>query len=180
MRAGNLQQPEANATTVTWTVKANPPVLTLNPLAARSRVPSLTIGGTTDLGLIPVVRADTAVTIGPVTNVSGNWSCQVSGLKSGVTNFTVTATDIALNVTSTTAAIKIALPDGNMKGTGSADISDAVRALRIAVGLAAPSTDEMLRGDVAPLVNGVPAPDDRIDMADALVILRKVVGLVNF
>jgi hypothetical protein len=33
---------------------------------------------------------------------------------------------------------------------------------------------------VAPLVNGVPAPDSRIDVADALTILKKVVGLVKF
>jgi hypothetical protein len=104
----------------------------------------------------------------------------VTGLKSGVTNFTVTATDIALNVTSKTVGATIVLPDGNMKGTGSADISDAVRALRVAVGLATPSTDEMLRGDVAPLVNDVPAPDNKIDVGDALIILRKVVGLINF
>ncbi|KAF0219115.1 MAG: hypothetical protein FD174_2201 [Geobacteraceae bacterium] len=177
----NLQQPEANATTFTWTVKANPPVLTLNPVTGTVRVPSLTIGGTVELGLIPVVRANIAVTFGTVTNVSGNWSCQVSGLKSGVTNFTVTATDIAQNVTIATADVKIVLPDGNMKGTGNVDISDAIRTLRIAVGLGTPSPDELLHGDVAPLdANGAPAPDGRIDVADAVVILRKVVGLINF
>jgi cytochrome c peroxidase len=176
----NLQQPVANATTAIWTVKANPPLLTIDPVATPAKGPVLKIGGVVELGLIPVVRADTAVTVGPVTNFSGVWSCQVSGLKSGVTNFTVTATDIALNVTSKTVAATIVVPDGNLKGTGSADITDAIKALRIAVGLDAPSSNEMLRGDVAPLVNDVPAPDGRIDVADALVILRKVVGLVNF
>jgi hypothetical protein len=38
----------------------------------------------------------------------------------------------------------------------------------------------MLHGDVAPLVNGVTTQNNVIDIADALLILRKVVGLVSF
>jgi cytochrome c peroxidase len=177
--AGN-QQPVANATMATWTVKANPLVLTLNPVTTPARGPGLKIDGTVELGVIPVVRADTSVIVGPVVTSGGNWSCQIDGLKSGTTNITVTATDIVLNVVTKTARVKIILPDGNMKGTGNVDISDAVRAIRVAVGLATPSAEEKLHGDVAPLVNNAPAPDDRIDVADALVILRKVAGLINF
>jgi len=33
---------------------------------------------------------------------------------------------------------------------------------------------------VAPLVNGVPQPDGKLDVGDVLLILRKVVGLVDF
>jgi hypothetical protein len=52
--------------------------------------------------------------------------------------------------------------------------------LRIAVGLVQPTATDMLHGDVAPLVNGQPTQNNRIDIADALQILRKVVGLVTF
>jgi hypothetical protein len=38
----------------------------------------------------------------------------------------------------------------------------------------------MLHGDVAPLVDGVPTRNNAIDIADALLILRKTVGLVTF
>ena len=55
------------------------------------------------------------------------------------------------------------------------DISDAIKALRIAVGLVTPTADDLLHGDVAPLG----APDGRIDLADALLIMRNVVGTIN-
>jgi hypothetical protein len=37
----------------------------------------------------------------------------------------------------------------------------------------------MIRGDVAPLVNGKPQPNGIIDIADTLVILQRSVGLVS-
>ena len=43
-----------------------------------------------------------------------------------------------------------------------------------------PSDEQKLHADVAPLVNGVPAPNGVVDVADALLILRKVVGVVSF
>jgi len=60
------------------------------------------------------------------------------------------------------------------------DISDALRVLRIVVGLVTPTLDDFSHGDVAPLNYGVPAPDGSIDLLDALVILRRVVGLVSW
>ena len=92
----------------------------------------------------------------------------------------VTATDQAGNVTARTSGITIIFPDGNLKGTGTVDITDALKALRIAVGLIQPSPEEMLHGDVAPLIGALPVPDNKIDVADALAILRKVVGLATF
>jgi len=71
-------------------------------------------------------------------------------------------------------------PTGDINGDGIVDISDALLALRIAVGLVNATPDELLEGDVAPLVNGVPAPDGAIAIDDALVILRRVVGVVNW
>jgi len=181
------QQPETSPTTVSWRVKANPPVLTMDPLPTiPTRETSRTITGTiSELGLVPQVTVDTGAAAGPVTVVPGSgaatWSCNITGLKKGANNITVTATDIALNVASATAGVTIILPDGCFKGTAAPDITDAIKALRIAVNLAPASALDMLHGDVAPLdVNGVPAPDGTIDATDALVILKKVVGLVNF
>jgi len=71
------------------------------------------------------------------------------------------------------------IADGSFFG-GTVNISDALRALHIAVGLITPTLDDMIRGDVAPLVNGIPAPDDRIGVDDALLILKKAAGLVSF
>jgi hypothetical protein len=59
-------------------------------------------------------------------------------------------------------------------------IADALRALRIAAGLITPDSNDLAHGDVAPLENGVPKPDGKIDINDAIVILRKSVGLVGW
>jgi hypothetical protein len=73
----------------------------------------------------------------------------------------------------------IVVPDGDVDGNGVTDIGDALKALRITVGLDLPSATELLHGDVAPLVIGG-APDNVINVADALLIMNKVVGLTSF
>lgn len=79
-----------------------------------------------------------------------------------------------------TFAVNVFIPDGDANNDGRVDVADALKALRIAVGLAAPTATELLHGDVAPLdSDGVPAPDARITVADALLILRKVVGVTS-
>ena len=71
--------------------------------------------------------------------------------------------------------------NGDMDGlAGKPDIADLVRAMRIAMGRDTATFSQLLRGDVVPLVNGVPAPDGVIDMGDVLALLRKLVGLINF
>jgi uncharacterized repeat protein (TIGR02543 family) len=74
------------------------------------------------------------------------------------------------------------LPTGKISADGSsqASISDALRALQISVGLVTPTEADLLNGDVAPLVDGRPSPNGVINLGDALVILRKAVGLVNW
>jgi len=80
-----------------------------------------------------------------------------------------------------TPNLSYAIPDGDLTGDGVVSITDALRALRITVGLIAPPTSQDLaQGDVAPQIGGLPSPDIQITIADALFILRKVVGLVNW
>jgi hypothetical protein len=70
--------------------------------------------------------------------------------------------------------------DGCLNCGGVVTVTDALRALQIAVGTIVPTPEDFLHLDVAPLVGGIPAPDGIIDIADALVILQKAVGLINF
>jgi cytochrome c peroxidase len=181
--AGN-QQSAATPTSATWTVKATPPVLTLDPVQTPTGAASQNIGGTVELGVTPSVLVDTGAKPGPVTTVGGTgisrWSCSVTGLVPGVNHITVNALDFVSNLSTVSADLQLILPDGNLKGSGVVDVSDALTALRIAVGLVQPSAAQLLHGDVAPLVNGVPAPNGRIDVSDALAILREVVGLIGF
>jgi cytochrome c peroxidase len=181
---GDARQPVNQATRGIWRVKANPPVLTLNAMATPMGKKTLTIGGTVELGSTPSVKVDTTAKPGTVRTIGGvgiaTWSCDITDLAAGVNNITVTALDFVFNLTTVNGAVTVIFPDGNIKGTGSADISDALKALRFAVNLDQPSQIDMLHGDVAPLVNGVPDPDGAIDVADALTILRKVVGLISY
>jgi hypothetical protein len=59
-------------------------------------------------------------------------------------------------------------------------MTDALKALRIASGLDAPTASDLDHGDVAPLVNGRPRPDNKVDINDVVAILRKAVGLPSF
>ena len=64
-----------------------------------------------------------------------------------------------------------------MTGKGTVDIADALKSLRISVGLDKPTYQELLLGDVAPVRNHVSVPDGKIDIEDVMVIMRSVVGL---
>ena len=171
-----------NTTVVTGTITLDtvPPTLTLDPVPtpARASASQLLAGGT-EAGIVPgITVAGGAPAAADV--AGGSWSYRLSGLSAGVNRIAVSASDAAGNTSSILFEVELLQPDGNLKGSGEADISDALTALRVAVGLVAPTPRQLLRGDVAPLLNGVPDPDDRIEIADALTILRKVVGLLSF
>jgi hypothetical protein len=162
------------ATTIT--VDTIPPALTMDAVAARSKGATKTISGTVEAGVAPVVTAGPGATVGPVTVSGGKWSCQVSGLKAGANDVTVTATDTAGNVSAKSAVTTVLIADGVLSGGGAAGVKDALKALRIAVSVVPATDDDMLHGDVAP----PDAQDGKIDVADALLILKKAVGLASF
>lgn|GEM_PF-5257232 len=100
---------------------------------------------------------------------------------------TVTATDqagnsaaVQRNITYATAAVS-GDATGDLDGDGTVDIKDVLLALRIAVGAVTPTADQVARGDVGPLAaDGKPAPDGKIDISDAVVILERSVGLLSW
>jgi hypothetical protein len=67
--------------------------------------------------------------------------------------------------------------DGDVNGDGKVDIADALQALQMSLGIIQPSFQQMLHGDVGPLANHVPVPDGMIRIDDAIVILKKAVGI---
>jgi len=76
-------------------------------------------------------------------------------------------------------AMESAVPDGDFDGNG-VSAADALHALRIEAGLISATAADLAHGDVAPLANGRPQPDGKIDIGDVVVILRKAIGLVNW
>lgn len=71
---------------------------------------------------------------------------------------------------------------GDVNGDGTVNIADVLLAARAAVGLIALDAGQLARGNVAPLVNGIPQtlPTDIFNAADLLLIQRKVLGAVSF
>ena len=69
------------------------------------------------------------------------------------------------------------LHTGDINGDGVVDVIDALLALKTGIGLVQLTANERERGDVGPLVHGVPVGDGRIDSEDSMLILRKAVGL---
>ncbi|RII29942.1 MAG: hypothetical protein CXR30_09090 [Geobacter sp.] len=136
-------------------------------------VPVLTVVSSAPLKITAtggvLVAKDKNGPVGNVTIANGTSTLDLSG---------VTYDSASLNVYALSAA-GVSTRNGDLDGNGQLGISDALQALRMASGLVTPTTAELLHGDVAPLVNGVPVPDGVIDIRDALVILRASVGLVN-
>lgn len=62
---------------------------------------------------------------------------------------------------------------GSNQGSAGLTLLDAVKALRIAVGLDAATPEVLAKYDVAPVVNGVSSPNGTIDLADALILLQR-------
>ena len=67
--------------------------------------------------------------------------------------------------------------NGNVTGIGKVEIKDAFKLLRLSASLDTPTAEHMLRGDVAPVVNGVSRPDGVLDVFDVVYVLEKIVGL---
>jgi hypothetical protein len=105
----------------------------------------------------------------------------VDGITQAITNprlFTYTFSNVAGNHT---VNVTFAPPDGRVaidNNQPDLTIGDAVVAMQIAVDNLAATDTHLLHGDVAPLVDGMPAPDGKIDVGDVVVIMRKVLGLV--
>ncbi len=112
-----------------------------------------------------------------------------SGTGNGTTSYSVAAnTGAARTGTITIAgqtftvnqAMQTTAPDGDLDNDGVVTAADALHALRIEAGLISATAADLAHGDVAPLVNGRPQPDGKIDIGDVVVILRKAIGLVNW
>jgi thermitase len=165
---------------LTWTINTADSLMSINAVKTPTRLTSQVISGTVTAGAALSVAVSPAAGVGSLTVNGNNWSCPISGLAEGVNVITIQVIGNDGTVSTKTRSVQVIFPDGRITGSDSVSISDALKALRIAVGIAPPTAEELLHGDVAPLVNGVPSPDDRIDISDALLILRKVVNLASF
>ena len=68
--------------------------------------------------------------------------------------------------------------DGDLTGDGLVDVRDLLWGQQAILGTRTLDTGQRLRGDVAPLVNGSPAPDGQFNLGDLVVIQRMVLGQI--
>jgi len=76
--------------------------------------------------------------------------------------------------------ISITSPDGDLNSDGIVNVVDMLLAQKILNGQISITQLQLSHGDVAPLINGMPAPDGLFNVADMLIISRKISGLTSF
>jgi len=77
-------------------------------------------------------------------------------------------------------AVAPSVLNGDINGDWQVNAADVLLAQRVLHGQLILSDEQFLRGDVAPLISGVPSPNGVIDLGDVLAISRKALGQVNF
>ena len=183
-----VTDPAANVTSAKRTITYDPTAPTLAitspPQDAATAEATITIGGTvTDdrdtIGTVTVTVGGQAIT--PATAVTdGSFSQLITMPNLKTYAVTVSATDLAGNVATVQRNITRRLPNGALNGSAQPSLADALKVLNFTVGLDTLSASEKLNADVAPLVNGKPVSDGSVDVGDALVILKRVIGLLTW
>ena len=65
---------------------------------------------------------------------------------------------------------------GDINNDGSVDTGDVLLATRFVLGTLTPDSNQLLRGDVAPVINHVSVPDSILNAADLLIIQRRALA----
>ena len=112
-------------------------------------------------------------------NVTG---ISISDLNGKVISVTNSASTVVLSkrITKATPLLRPSVPDGVVDPANSSGIpafSDFIITSQAAMGMIALAPQQLIHVDVAPLINGLAVPDGKIDIGDALLILRRVKGL---
>lgn len=104
-------------------------------------------------------------------------SITLNGLDSAKTYYlAVTAYNQAGQESSFSNIVAVNTPKGDINDDGSVNLLDALLAQKMAVGKMNATSEQLSRGDVAPLINGIPAANGVIDTGDTVVILNIALG----
>lgn len=110
--AGNLTIYGVDGGTSPGGINTAPLTLTIDSYLQNVSVPSIALAGNCDAGATVAVRTDTAATAGVVSYTSGGtrWSTTITGLPSGLTNFTVEGKMSARNSAIVTGSVVYTQP----------------------------------------------------------------------
>lgn len=151
-----------------------PPTFSLNTVTG---VMPEKLSGTVEAGSSVVVKDGTSP-VGTVSVTNGAWTANLAGVTYTPGNLLVVATDAAGN--STSKSLTYSFPDGTLNAGGQPTVQDALRAIRLVVNQVTPSAQELAHYDIGPLVGGKPNPNGKIEIVDAILILRKALGLKSW
>lgn len=146
------------------------PVITVDPVLVASPVK---LEGTVEAGATVSV-SDAAGASAPVVMNGDRWSADLSAAVYEYASLSVTATDAAGN--SSAKSIAVPVPDGDLDGDGLVTIRDALKVIKLVVSSTQPSANDLLHGDVGPLLNGKRNPNGSLDLVDGILLLRKALG----
>ena len=117
----------------------------------------------------------------PVVGTNGAFSQQLSFTEDKTYQISVTGIDQNNNSQSAQRNIIHTLPkaaDGTITTTPFT-IVDALQALQMTARIITPTSSQLIRMDVAPMVKGISMGDGKIDIEDVLIILYMAVGLIH-
>lgn len=125
---------------------------------------------TTNAGIVYSTPANTA---------EEQWTATFpSTIDPGTLSFQVT--DKAGNVLTKSNTPVPAVPSGDIDGNGVVNILDALEALRIAANAVTPTQTQLDRADIGPSLDQLSCPNSKIDISDALLILKKATGVQSW
>lgn len=146
------------------------PVISIDPILVAAPVK---LEGTVETGATVVV-VDAAGVTAPVIMNGERWSADLTAAVFEFASLRVTAIDAAGNAS--VKSIAVPVPDGDVDGDGVITIRDALKIIKMVVSNEQPSANDLLHGDVGPLLNGKRNPDGKLDMVDGILLLRKALG----
>lgn len=165
-----------NVTTALRTIvyDITPPVLTVDPVSVAYPA---ALTGTVEAGASIVVK-DAAGISGKIAVAGQKWTADLTGINYDPATLAAQATDAAGNVS--VVRINVPVPDGDVDGDKRVTIMDALTVLRLVVTNQKPTDKQLAHGDIGPLLNGKVNPKGKLDIVDAILILRKALGLSSW
>ncbi|HTP05393.1 MAG TPA: Ig-like domain repeat protein, partial [Nitrospirota bacterium] len=148
----------------------------------------------TSVTFTAAVTSSAGMPTGMVTFMDGATALGTGTLSGGTTHITstlslgshaITATyggDSNFAASTTLSGInQEVMADGKIDGgTGAVVDADTLMALQISAGIVPQTASKLVHGDTAPLVNGIPNPDGKIDVDDVVAIARKAWNLPSW
>ncbi|MBT0652288.1 Ig-like domain-containing protein [Geomobilimonas luticola] len=165
-----------NSTTTTRTITYDktPPKLTVNKSSAYQ--PARLSGTVEPDATVQVKEGEVVLATAAISDAA--WSVDLGTATYDPAALRIFAYDAAGN--STALGLTYQFPDGDVDGNGTVTMADALTSIRLVVNNGTPTAAQLAHGDIGPLVNGKPNPNGTIDLVDALLILRKAVGLKSW